>query len=144
MNHAPLPRAWWWIGACWTLPNTLLGLLAGALAIPFGARPYAVAGALAFRRMPRFRGALVLGCVILHCGETLDFPAPTYAARCGDAPRNQCVRVADHEHAHVLQYLAFGPLFLPLYFLCGGVSARNPFERAADRYALTGKGWWPW
>jgi len=27
--------------------------------------------------------------------------------------------------------------------LCGGVSARNRFERAADRYAQTGRGWWP-
>jgi hypothetical protein len=36
-----------------------------------------------------------------------------------------------------------GPLFLPLYLLCGGVSARNPFERAADRYAQCGHGWWP-
>jgi len=37
-----------------------------------------------------------------------------------------------------------GPLFLPLYLLHGGVSVRNRFERAADRYALCGKGWWPW
>ena len=36
-----------------------------------------------------------------------------------------------------------GPLFLPVYLLCGGVSVRNPFERAADRYAMTGRGWWP-
>ena len=35
-------------------------------------------------------------------------------------------------------------LGLPLYFLFGGVSVRNRFERAADRYALTGSGWWPW
>ena len=26
----------------------------------------------------------------------------------------------------------------------GGISVRNRFERAADRYAMTGKGWWPW
>jgi hypothetical protein len=43
----------------------------------------------------------------------------------------------------VLQYLVLGPLFLPAYFICGGVCARNPFERAADLYALTGRGWWP-
>jgi hypothetical protein len=39
--------------------------------------------------------------------------------------------------------MVLGPLFLPVYLLCGGVNVRNPFERAADRYALTGKGWWP-
>jgi hypothetical protein len=52
--------------------------------------------------------------------------------------------LGDHERAHVYQYMALGPLFLPLYFLCGGISHRNRFEQAADRYALTGKGWWPW
>ena len=46
--------------------------------------------------------------------------------------------------AHVLQAMALGPLFLPLYLLAGGISVRNRFERAADRYAMTGKGWWPW
>jgi len=57
---------------------------------------------------------------------------------------NDCVRIGDHERAHVYQYLALGPFFLPLYFMCGGISARNRFEQAADRYAQTGKGWWPW
>ena len=127
----------------WTLPNTLIGLLAGFVALPFGARVHFVEGTIALKRMPHFRGALVLGCVILHGGESLDAIVPTYAARCGEALPDQCVRIGDHERAHVYQYLAFGPLFLPLYFLCGGVSARNPFEHAADRYAMTGVGWWP-
>jgi len=30
-----------------------------------------------------------------------------------------------------------------VYLLCGGVSARNPFERAADHFARFGHGWWP-
>ena len=127
----------------WTLPNTLLGLLAGLFLLPFGARLHFAEGAIAFKRVPGARGALVLGCVILHGGEDLDATAPTYAARCGMAPRSQCVRLGDHERAHVYQYLLFGPLFLPLYFLCGGISARNRFERAADRYAMTGADWYP-
>lgn len=131
------------LGGLWTLPNTLLGLLAGMASCAFGARAYRAEGALAFKRIPRARGALVLGCVILHGGESLDTIVPTYAARCGAAPRDECVRIGDHERAHVFQYLLFGPLFLPLYFLCGGVSARNPFERAADAYALGGD-WRPW
>ena len=53
-------------------------------------------------------------------------------------------RIGDHERAHVYQYLALGILFLPLYFACGGVSHRNRFEQAADRYVMTGRGWWPW
>jgi hypothetical protein len=39
--------------------------------------------------------------------------------------------------------MVLGPFFLPAYLVLGGISARNPFERAADRYALTGSGWWP-
>ena len=49
-----------------------------------------------------------------------------------------------HEGRHATQWACCVLLFLPLYLLCGGVSVRNPFERAADRYALTGEGWWPW
>lgn len=132
------------LGMVWTLPNTLLGLIGGIACCVTGARPHLIEGALAFKRIPRARGAVVLGCVILHGGDDLDAIVQTYAACCGDAPATQCVRIGDHERAHVYQYLLFGPLFLPLYFLCGGVSARNPFERAADHYALTGEDWWPW
>lgn len=131
------------LGNLWTAPNSLLGFVLGLSAVPFGARPYRVPGAVAFRHMPRFAGALTLGCVVLHGGPTLDVTVPTYAARACRAPA-PCIRLGDHERAHVLQYLVLGPLFLPVYFLCGGVSARNPFERAADRFAATGSGWWPW
>ena len=34
--------------------------------------------------------------------------------------------------------------FKPLYFLHGGISHKNRFEQAADRYARTGLGWWPY
>lgn len=131
-------------GHVWTAPNTLLGLVAGLLGVPFGARLYRCDGALAFRHMPRFFGALTLGGVILHAGLSLDIVVPTYAARLRPAARAGRVRLGDHERAHVQQYLVLGPLFLPVYFICSGVSAHNPFERAADLFALTGKGWWPW
>lgn len=138
-------RRWFVVpGHVWTAPNTLLGLVAGLLGVPFGARPYRCDGALAFRRMPRFFGALTLGGVILHAGDSLDVLVPTYTARVRPKARVGRVGLGAHEHAHVLQYLVLGPLFLPVYFICGGVSARNPFERAADLFALTGKGWWPW
>lgn len=131
------------LGNAWTAPNSLLGLILGGLVVPLGARPYRVQGALAFRCAPGFTGALTLGCIILHRGQSLDVAVPTYAARaCRRAA--PCVHLREHERAHVLQYFVLGPLFLPAYFLCGGVSARNPFEQAADRFALTGTGWWPW
>lgn len=37
-----------------------------------------------------------------------------------------------------------GPLFLPVYLVCCGFGERNPFERSADRYARSGRGWWQW
>ena len=88
-------------------------------------------------------GALTLGNVILHTGESLASPCVTYAHRAGQRVEPRIV-IGDHERAHVYQYMVLGPLFLPVYFACGGVSAHNRFEQAADRYAMTGRGWWPW
>jgi hypothetical protein len=146
---AACPRSVRWLplvlGGLWTSPNTVLGLLAGGIGLPFGAsvrwRP--AESAWAFGRMPwRSSGALTLGNVILHTGESLDVACSTYAHRAGRVVEPR-VSLADHERAHVYQYMAFGPLFLPLYLLCGGVSVHNRFERAADRYARSGTGWWP-
>lgn len=133
-------------GALWTLPNTVLGLLAGVAGLPFGAHAHFNPKdmAVVFHRWPWGPGgAMTLGNVILHTGDSMDEACSTYAHRAGqcvDAP----IRLGDHERAHVLQYMALGPLFIPLYFAFGGVSVRNRFERAADRYAATGRGWWPW
>lgn len=138
---------WWWVpGALWASPNTAIGLLAGALALPFGARVRWRRDelALVFHHFPVGPGgAMTLGNVILHTGDDLATACATYAHRAGECEEAAIV-LADHERAHVLQAMALGPLFLPLYLLSGGISARNRFERAADRYALTGKGWWPW
>ena len=134
------------LGALWTSPNTLLGVVAGAAGLFFGAHVHwrSRECALVFHRWPWGPGgALTLGNVILHTGDSLDSPCVTYAHRAGHGDEPAIV-LADHERAHVYQYMALGPLFLPLYLLCGGVSVRNRFERAADRYAQTGAGWWPW
>ena len=131
------------LGMLWALPLTVIGLIAGLVALALGAEVRRSDAALVFHRVPFGPGgALTMGNVILHTGESLDQTALTYACRAhgGDV----CVRLGDHERAHVYQYMALGLLFLPLYFLCGGISHRNRFEQAADRYALTGNGWWPW
>ena len=133
------------LGVLWTLPNTLLGLIAGALGMPWGARPRFNQRdfAVVFHYWPWGPGgALTLGNTILHTGDTLDCECVTYEHRAGHR-QHPPIKLGDHERAHVYQYMVLGPLFLPVYLLCGGVSVRNPFERAADRYALTGKGWWP-
>lgn len=134
------------LGMAWASPNTLIGLLAGAIALPFGAHVHLRRRdlALVFQRWPWGPGgAITFGNVILHTGDSLDSQCTTYAHRAGHCVEPPIV-LADHERAHVLQYMTLGPLFLPLYLLCGGVSMRNRFERAADRYAQTGRGWWPW
>ena len=134
------------IGIAWALPNSLVGLIAGVAGIPFGAHLHLRRRDLAvvFHRWPWGPGgAITFGNVILHTGDTLDSDCVTYAHRAGHL-QQPTIRLADHERAHVFQYMALGPLFLPLYLLCGGISVRNRFEQAADRYALTGRGWWPW
>ena len=136
----------WMIGGVWTLPNSLIGLAGGLLALPWGARPSISArdGALVFLHYPWGPGgAITFGNVILATGQGLDRPCLSYAHRAGWC-QQPSMRLGDHERAHVLQYMVLGVLFLPLYLLCGGVSAGNRFEQAADRYALTGRGWWPW
>ena len=131
------------VGAAWASPMTLAGLLAGLVALPLGARMRVSDSALVFHEVPFGPGgALTLGNVILHTGRSMDEQTLTYACRADGG--TECVRLGDHERAHVYQTLVLGPLFLPLYFLCGGISARNRFEQAADRYARTGRGWWPW
>ncbi|QDH71764.1 hypothetical protein FKV23_07010 [Lysobacter alkalisoli] len=134
------------LGLVWTLPNSLVGLLAGTVGIAFGARARLRRDerALVFHAWPWGPGgAITFGNVILHTGDDLDISCLTYAHRAGHC-EEPAIRLGDHERAHVYQYMALGPLFLPLYLLCGGISVRNRFERAADRYALTGRGWWPW
>ena len=133
------------LGAAWTSPNTLLGLTAGFAGIAFGAQCHWSRRelALVFNAMPWGPGgALTLGNTILHTGDSLETPCVTYAHRAGrtEAP----IVLADHERAHVFQYMVLGPLFLPLYLACGGIRASNRFEYSADRYAHCGRGWWPW
>lgn len=150
MNLQALPR---WllrsaqaIGVAWTLPNSVMGLLVGTLALARGAhahlRPRDLA--IVFHGVPWGPGgAMTLGNVILHTGASLDEACVTYAHRAGHGDEPP-IQLADHERAHVYQYMVLGPLFLPLYLAFGGVSVRNRFERAADRYAMSGRGWWPW
>lgn len=133
------------LGVAWALPNSLIGLVAGVAGVVFGAKAHWSGRdfALVFHHWPWGPGgAITFGNTILHTGDTLEAECITYEHRAGRR-QHPPIRLGDHERAHVYQYMVLGPLFLPVYLLCGGVSVRNPFERAADRYALTGKGWWP-
>jgi hypothetical protein len=134
------------LGFAWASPWTAAGLLAGVAGLPWGARIRLDRRDLAivFVRWPWGPGgAMTLGNVVLATGPGLDVRCSTYEHRAGRCLHPQ-VRLGDHERAHVYQYMLLGPLFVPVYFLCGGISVRNPLERAADHYALHGHGWWPW
>ena len=92
----------------WASPNSLLGLVAGAIMLLFGARVRGVRGVL------EFDGGVI--------GSMLTSPAvacPYHALTLGhvilatDHAALECSR--DHEHVHVRQYEQWGPLFLPAY-----------------------------
>jgi hypothetical protein len=132
------------LGMLWALPMTMIGLVAGVFTMPLGSRLRYSDHALLFTKFPFGPGgAITFGNVILSTGTDLEAICTTYQCR-ADGNRNDRIRIGTHERAHVYQYLVLGPLFLPVYFMCGGISVKNPLERAADCYALTGTGWWPW
>ncbi len=123
---------------------SLIGMVAGVLTMPLGSQLKYSDHALVFSKFPFGPGgAITFGNVILNTANDLDTVVTTYQCR-ADGNRNDCIRIGNHERAHVYQYMVLGIFFLPIYFIFGGISVKNPMERAADRYAMTGKGWWPW
>lgn len=132
------------LGIVWAIPMSLIGMVAGLMTMPLGSRLKYSDHALVFSRFPFGPGgAITFGNVILNTTNDLDAIVTTYQCR-ADGNRNDCIRIGNHERAHVYQYMVLGMFFLPVYFICGGISVKNRMERAADRYAMTGKGWWPW
>lgn len=112
------------LGFVWTLPNTLLGVLAGLLTFQV---PRMKGGALVFDRTPRGltwlllrmnRSAMTVGFVIVSARPL----TPTALA---------------HERHHVRQYCRWGPLFIPVYFALAVPYGywRHPFEISARRAA---------
>ena len=112
------------LGFIWTLPNTVLGLLAGALTFQ---APRVQEGALVFDRAPRGltwlllrmnRSAMTVGFVIVSARPL----TPTALA---------------HERHHIRQYCRWGPLFIPVYLALAVPYGywRHPFEIAARRAA---------
>jgi hypothetical protein len=110
--------------SAWTLPNTLIGLVLGVFTFQ---APRHLDGLVVFDERPRGltslmprvgRSAMTVGLVIL-------------------SSRPLEGRLLAHELHHVRQYLAWGPFFLPVYFLLAIPYGyrRHPMERAADRAA---------
>ena len=111
-------------GYVWALPNTLVGLLLGALTFQ---RPRLHGGAIVFDREPRgitwlmprlHRTAMTIGFVVLSA-------------------RPLEGRLLVHEQHHIEQFKRLGPLFGPVYFGLAVVYGyrRHPMERSARRAA---------
>ena len=111
-----------WLGFAWTLPNTLLGVILGLLTFQ---TPHVREGLVVFDRHPRGltrlmprlgRSAMTVGFVVL-------------------SSRPLEGRLLAHERHHVHQYMVWGPLFIPVYFLLAIPFGyrRHPMERAAIR-----------
>ena len=116
----------------WAAPNTLLGLFAGLLFLAFGGQVRVVRGVL------EFSGGWL--CNRMSSEPTvLRFRAITFGHVILGVSAADLEVVRQHEHAHVAQYEAWGPLFLPAYaassvwqVLCGRRAYRdNFFERQA-------------
>jgi hypothetical protein len=135
------------IGKLWTAPNTLAGLLLGAVAFSAGARVRLAHNAIVFHSAPLVQRAFVLGNVIINPMADLDWRCATYESVARRKRDPTCaietVHLGKHEEAHTWQYQVLGPFFLPVYALTMLLPSPTPFERAADVYAQTGRGWWP-
>lgn len=110
------------LGFVWTLPNTLLGLVAGLLTFQ---APRVGAGVLTFDRTPR--GLTWLMLRLNRVAMTVGFVVVSARPLEGT--------LLTHELHHVRQYCAWGPLFIPAYLLVALVRGyrRHPFEIAARR-----------
>jgi hypothetical protein len=112
------------LGFTWTLPNTLLGLAVGALTFQ---RPRVHGGAIVFDRGPRGITSLLLA--MRRSAMTLGFVIVSAV------PVEGTLLV--HERHHVRQFMAWGPLFIPVYVALAVPFGyrRHPMERAARRAA---------
>jgi hypothetical protein len=112
------------LGFTWTLPNTLLGLALGALTFQ---RPRVHGGAIVFDRGPRGVTALLLA--MRRSAMTMGFVIVSAVPVEG--------RLLVHERHHVRQFMAWGPLFIPVYVALAIPFGyrRHPMERAARRAA---------
>lgn len=109
----------------WALPNTTLGLVLGVLSFQ---RPRLDRGVVVFDRARRG---------FLWVFSKTPWSAITYG-HVILATRTLEGTLRAHERAHVRQYEALGPLFLPVYLGIFAVRGyrRHPMELAASRAAL--------
>ncbi len=108
----------------WALPNTLVGLVVGALTFQ---RPRIHGGAIVFDRAPR--GVTWLMPRLNRTAMTIGYVVVSARPLEG--------RLLAHEQHHIRQFERWGPLFGPVYFALAlryGYR-RHPMERSARRAA---------
>jgi hypothetical protein len=111
-----------WLGFVWTLPNTILGLALGLFTFQL---PRVRHGLITFGRVPRGLTRLMprMGRTAMTVGFVVLSARPLEGG------------LLAHERHHVRQYMAWGPLFIPVYFLLVIPYGyrRHPMELAAIR-----------
>ena len=116
------------LGFLWTLPNTIIGLLLGALTFQL---PRLHGAAIVFDRAPRglTRAMLSFDRTAMTIGFVIVSGVPVEG------------RLLVHEREHIRQYMAWGPFFIPVYLLLAVPYGyrRHPMERAARRAAGEGE-----
>lgn len=112
------------LGFVWTLPNTLIGLVLGALTFHV---PRIHGGAIVFDGPPR--GVTVVLAAMHRSAMTLGFVVLSNVRVDG--------RLLAHEQHHIRQSMILGPLFIPAYLALavGFGYRRHPMERTARRAA---------
>ncbi|HEX6330020.1 MAG TPA: hypothetical protein VF129_01850 [Actinomycetota bacterium] len=112
------------LGFAWTLPNTLLGLTLGLLTFQ---PPRLHGGAIVFDHGARgiSHGLRLIGRTAMTVGFVILATKPVEG------------RLLVHERHHILQYMWWGPLFIPVYFaiVIRYGYRRHPWEAAARRAA---------
>ena len=117
-------RAWVVLGFLWSLPTSVLGVVAGLLTFQ---RPRVAHGLLVFDRGPRGLTAAMarFDRIAMPLGVVVVASVPLEG------------RLLAHERHHVRQAMAWGPLFVPTYLVLAAAFGyrRHPMERAARRAA---------
>ena len=134
------------VGTLWASPNSLVGLMYGAIGVCCGARAEwdAARAILRFIEMPAWLmpSAMSLGHVHVYAGGRCQ------RADGSPATNRFGVPVVVEETLHTRQAEVLGPLYLPLHAVCmfgsvvtgGGTHNHNLLELGPER----GRGPWPW
>ena len=120
----------------WTLPNSLIGLMAGTLGLLTGGKCQRKRGCLEF-----YGG--VVKWILMRLGSHGGVLAMTLGHTIMGQDQDGLALTRDHEHVHVRQYERWGPFFLPAYLGCSAwlwlrkkdCYRDNPFEVEAYRIA---------